>query len=133
MKTLSILFLIALTGCGEKPAPEVKAPLRTADQIIETTGCLSCHQVGNQLKLPNWQEVADRYKDNLEAEPILISKISNGGAGSWGKMDMPPYRDNLNPEELRIVVKKILATPTNRHGNKAAPEDAQTRSIRTNQ
>ena len=122
MKTLSILFLIALTGCGEKPAPEVKAPLRTADQIIETTGCLSCHQVGNQLKLPNWQEVADRYKDNLGAEPILIKKIGQGGAGSWGKMDMPPYHEELNPEELSIVVKKILATPSNVHGKKSADE-----------
>jgi cytochrome c len=60
------------------------------------------------MEVPTWSEVAERYKGNMNAESFLINKISDGGSGSWGNMDMPPYYE-LSKTELKIIVQGILA------------------------
>lgn len=112
MKKLPLLLAIGLlSACGDKPASTQSAPVASAEQLIEKSACLSCHQQGNQMKLPTWTEVAARYKGNKDAENLLVNKIARGGSGSWGKMDMPPYHPDLSEAERHVVVHWILARP----------------------
>lgn len=107
-----VISLALLAACGEKQvAAPPPAQLASADEIIANSSCLSCHQPGNQMKLPTWSAIAKRYKDNKDAENILTSKIAKGGSGNWGKMDMPPYHPDLSEAERKIVIQQILSTP----------------------
>lgn len=115
MKTLPALLLFGLLAACNGKQPDSTAPaakVASAEEIISKSSCLSCHQTGNQMKLPTWTEVADRYKENKDAETLLVTKIAKGGSGSWGKMDMPPYHPDLSETERRVVVQAILSTPT---------------------
>lgn len=47
-----LLALSLLSACGDKPASTQSAPVASAEQLIEKSACLSCHQQGNQMKLP---------------------------------------------------------------------------------
>lgn len=107
--------LVALSGCSDKQSREVALPPKVVsqeaesfDEIIAKSNCLACHQQGNQMELPTWSEVAERYKGNMNAESFLINKISDGGSGSWGNMDMPPYYE-LSKTELKTIAQGILA------------------------
>lgn len=112
---LFAVSLLALSGCGDNQSREVALPSKVASQeaesfseIIAKSNCLACHQQGNQMGTPTWSEVAERYKGNMKAENFLINKISDGGSGSWGNMDMPPYYE-LSKTELKTIVQGILA------------------------
>ncbi len=111
MKRLLILLGL-LSGCGEQH-PVVEPAVEKAEQIMEKASCLSCHQQGNQMKLPTWQEIAKRYEGKNDAEAMLVSKIAKGGSGSWGKMDMPPYHPDLSEAERKAVIKNILSSSRN--------------------
>jgi len=120
---LFAVSLVALSGCSDKQSREVALPSNAASIVVESfneiiakSNCLACHQQGNQMGVPTWSEVSERYKGNKNAESFLINKISDGGSGSWGNMDMPPYYE-LSKTELKTIVQGILA-----HGpTKSAP------------
>lgn len=112
MKKLPLFIALGLlAACDRTPPPQPPPKLATAEEIMEKSGCLSCHQKGNQMQLPTWDEIASRYKENRDSEAVLVDKIGKGGSGSWGKMGMPPYHPELSEEERKAVIHKILSTP----------------------
>jgi len=111
---LLAVSLVALSSCSDKQSQKGEAVLppeaasnESFNEIIAKSNCLACHQQGNQMGTPTWNEVAERYKGNMNAEVFLINKISDGGSGSWGNMDMPPYYE-LSKTELKTIVQGIL-------------------------
>lgn len=103
------------TGCGSKQGEDRKAveqvvqvKIASAEELIGQSHCLSCHLPTNQMGLPSWRDVAEKYKVDKKAENFLVSKIGQGGSGSWGNMDMPPYFELSEPER-RVIVRWILA------------------------
>ncbi|MDO8208117.1 MAG: c-type cytochrome [Gallionella sp.] len=110
IKKLAVLFVLSLiSGCGEKQPPKTVPNVGTFEEILAKASCMACHQAGSLMKFPSWEEVAEKYKDNKDAEIFLTNKIASGGSGSWGKMDMPPYPE-LSEAERRVVARGILAT-----------------------
>lgn len=110
IKNLAALLVLSLfSGCGEKPQPKTVIKVGTFDEIVAKASCMACHQAGSQMKFPSWEEVAEKYKENKDAERFLTNKIASGGSGSWEKMDMPPYPE-LSEAERRVVARGILAT-----------------------
>lgn len=109
-KCTLFIALSLLAACDQSPPPPPPPKLATAEEIMEKSGCLSCHQQGNQMQLPTWTDVAARYKENKDAESVLVDKIGKGGAGSWGKMGMPPYHPELSEQERKTIIHKILTT-----------------------
>lgn len=108
---VAVLSLVLLSGCDAPPAPPAVAkPVANYDELMQRNNCLACHQPGNQTKLPDWAEVAARYKGNKDAAALLSNKILQGGAGAWGNMDMPPYRADLSEAEAEVLAQGILAT-----------------------
>jgi cytochrome c len=105
-----LLGVLSLAACGEKSANSPSEKPATAAEIIDRSACLGCHHEGNTMNVPTWSAVAQKYRGNTDAVDFLAKKIPHGGSGSWGKMEMPPFAD-LTKDEVRIVVKGILATP----------------------
>ena len=102
-------LLIALYGC-EPEVPKEYADRAAAWKLAEKTGCFMCHKTGKNLLGPAWENVAERYRNNPDAEAHLMNKILNGGSGAWIEKDMPAYPENLLSEANRkILVKFILS------------------------
>jgi cytochrome c len=57
---------------------------------------------------PAFREVAQRYKDDAQAQDRLVSKVRNGGRGNWGKIPMPA--NDVSEGELRALVRWVLAS-----------------------
>lgn len=113
--------LFALSGCSEKQNPEsavvAQVKVVSAEKLIDQHHCLSCHLPGNAMDLPSWRDVAEKYIGDKKAENFLVNKISQGGSGSWGNMDMPPYFELSEPER-RIIAQWILAYDTTKPASK---------------
>lgn len=107
------LGLFILSGCGDKQLQEngVALPLKNAtfDEVIEKSNCMACHLPENHVGAPSWKAVSKRYKGDVSAASFLTHKVAQGGSGSWGKTDMPPYKE-LSEAELKLLVWGILAT-----------------------
>lgn len=98
-------LLIALYGC--QPDTSNKPPQW---QLADKTGCFMCHKTGKNLLGPAWENVAERYKNDPDAEAHLMNKILNGGAGAWIDKDMPAYDEGLlTTPDRKILVKYILS------------------------
>lgn len=70
--------------------------------------CLGCHQVDAKMIGPGYKEVAAKYKGDAAATAMLIEKIKNGGAGTWGEMPMPPNA-TVSDEDAKALVGWILS------------------------
>lgn len=114
-------ILVALSSCGDKQIHEAAAAEQvkvvSAEELIDQFHCLSCHLPSNEMDLPSWRDVAEKYKGNKTAEKFLVGKIGQGGSGSWGNMDMPPYYE-LSELERGIIVRWILAYDTTKPASK---------------
>jgi len=103
--------LLSLVAC-DKPISQEKAatvlPVVTFEQLVKKSHCLACHAPDNQMHLPDWKQVANEYKGNSEGAKKVRERISHGGSGTWGKMDMPPYPE-LSEADLDVLVSGILA------------------------
>lgn len=56
--------------------------------IAKKNGCTACHAIDKKVVGPAWQDVANKYKGDKEAEAKLIVKVSKGGSGNWGTVPM---------------------------------------------
>ena len=104
------------TICAEQQGGNQSAPVENFDQLVAKLNCLACHAEGNQMGVPVWYEVAKKYQKMPDSEAYLSNKIRRGGAGSWGKMDMPPYQE-LEEPEMKVIVQGVLssAKPGSQH------------------
>jgi len=56
--------------------------------IAKKNGCTACHAIDKKVVGPAWQDVANKYKGDKDAEAKLIVKVSKGGSGNWGTVPM---------------------------------------------
>jgi len=112
MHTRNILLaslLFALCGC-QPEVPEKYANRATEWRLADKTGCFMCHTPGKNLLGPAWEAVAERYRNNPDAEAYLMDKILNGGGGAWINRNMPGYPEKLLTEaERRMLAKFIMS------------------------
>ncbi|MDP1871996.1 MAG: hypothetical protein Q8K61_10280 [Gallionella sp.] len=116
-----MISLMALSACDDRQHAPVAAPVKieSFEELIIKHNCLACHLEGNSMGLPAWPDVAEKYTDDKTAAVHLINKIRHGGAGEWGKMDMPPYPE-IDEAELNIIVDGILSVDYPKKLDKAA-------------
>ncbi len=73
--------------------------------MIETSDCLSCHNISERMIGPSYQEIAAKYSEkDIE---ILASKIIDGGSGNWGSVPMQPH-PQFSKEDAKKMVEYIL-------------------------
>lgn len=96
---LSSLLLAAAGAASADPA----------EDLLKKYACVACHAVDAQLVGPAYKKVAEKYRADKKAEPMLVQKILNGGAGTWGQIPMPPHKGRVTDAEALVMVKHILA------------------------
>lgn len=102
-------LLLALYGCEREPPPQYAN--RVADwKLADKTGCFQCHTTGKNLLGPAWESVAERYRNNPDAEAHLTNKIRNGGNGAWISRTMPAFNEDLlSTENCKKIVSFIMS------------------------
>lgn len=75
--------------------------------LAKKNACLGCHAVNKKIVGPSFQAVAEKYKDNTNAQGLLKNKIAMGGAGSWGVVPMPP-NSKLSDADLTALTSWVL-------------------------
>lgn len=111
MRTRIILLasLLVLFGC--KPELPKEYAAKTVEwQLAEKNGCFMCHTVGKNLLGPAWENVAERYRNNPDAEAHLMDRIAHGSRGAWVERDMPAYPEELLSEADRKALAKFIMT-----------------------
>jgi len=75
--------------------------------IANSSNCLACHATDRKMVGPSFKEIAGRYKDDNGAPSRLLTKVREGGVGSWGNVPMPPHND-VKTEDIVLLVRWIL-------------------------
>lgn len=88
----------------------IGTPTLASEQLMEKSGCLSCHRVDQKLIGPSFKEVAARYKQKPESVDYLLQKVRDGGEGEWGDIPMAANTpQKISDENLKLVIDWILS------------------------
>ena len=102
----------AKTGAGDAgvvgPAGHQQGTTPKGEALIAASDCKACHALDKKSVGPTYKDVAQKYKDNKDAESLLVKKIINGGAGVWGEVAMPAH-PGLKEDEVKEMVSWILS------------------------
>jgi cytochrome c len=83
----------------------------TGDQqaaaLAKKSACLGCHATNKKIVGPSFQSVAQKYKNDPNAQAYLKNKIAKGGAGAWGVVPMPANA-GLSDAQLSLLTGWIL-------------------------
>ena len=77
--------------------------------LAQKSGCLACHAVDQKILGPAYKDVAKKYRGQADAEAKLIAKVKKGGSGAWGAIPMPPMSPQVKDEDIKTLVKWVLA------------------------
>jgi len=72
-------------------------------------GCFVCHGINNKIVGPSWKDIAKKYRGDKAAQAKLIVKVKSGGGGVWGDIPMPPNSPRVSDDDIKALVKGILA------------------------
>lgn len=78
-------------------------------ELAKKSGCMACHGVDKRVVGPSFVAIAEKYKSDAGARELLITKVKEGGKGSWGAVPMPPYSPRVSDENIAKLVDYILA------------------------
>ncbi|WP_255532229.1 c-type cytochrome [Polynucleobacter sp. AP-Reno-20A-A9] len=85
---VKVVFLFA-TLAYFMPVAHANAEDEKAFAIAKQNACLGCHAINKKIVGPSFQSVAEKYKNDPNAQTFLKNKIAKGGSGSWGVVPMP--------------------------------------------
>jgi len=107
MKSYALSFIVLLaSGAAFSQA----APSANGAGLAAKHGCLICHNVDNKVVGPAFKAVAEKYRGQ-DVNNTLVLKVTNGGAGQWGRVPMPPH-PNVPQGDLKEIVTWILGLPS---------------------
>ncbi|WP_027802415.1 c-type cytochrome [Paraburkholderia dilworthii] len=100
------LILAASTGLVGSAAHAADAP--RGQRIASANACMGCHAVDRKLVGPSFQQIAARYKGDVQAPAKLVRKVKDGGSGVWGMIPMPAHQ-SMSDADIHAVVDWVLA------------------------
>ena len=87
----------------------VGATAQASEELMEKSGCVSCHRIDQKLIGPSFKDIAIKYKSDRNALPYLLEKVRDGGEGVWGEMPMPPNSvEKISDADLKSVIEWTL-------------------------
>lgn len=87
---------------------DASAQYATAQRLIKNSDCMACHQPEKRSLGPGFTEIAQKYKSQEGAIPVLAQKIIKGGNGVWGDHSMSAH-PTLSEGNAAEMVKYILS------------------------
>ncbi|WP_223909511.1 c-type cytochrome [Rhodoferax lithotrophicus] len=76
-------------------------------ELVQASGCLSCHSVDEKIVGPAFKDVVAKYKSDPDAIVNISQSIKNGSRGKWGRMAMPAHA-SLSSEELKTLAMWVM-------------------------
>jgi cytochrome c len=76
--------------------------------IARANACMGCHAIDRKLVGPSFQQIAERYRSDPNAQTRLQGKVRNGGSGVWGAIPMPSH-PGMSDGDIHTVVTWVLA------------------------
>lgn len=77
-------------------------------ELVQASGCLSCHSVDEKIVGPAFKDVVAKYKSDPDAIANISQSIKNGSRGKWGRMAMPAHA-SLSSEELKTLATWVMS------------------------
>lgn len=81
---------------------------KASEALAKASGCFACHSIDKKIVGPAYKEVAAKYKNDKNAEAVLIKKVKMGGKGTWGEVPMPPNA-HVKDGDIKAIVNWILS------------------------
>lgn len=101
-------FIVSMAAAGLMVAGSAMAT--DMPDLAKKLGCAACHSIDKKIVGPAWMDVSKKYKGDQKAEAMLISKVSKGGGGVWGKVPMPAIdAAGKKQNDIKQLVQFILA------------------------
>ncbi len=88
------------------------------ESLARSKSCFSCHSMGRKVVGPAFNDVRAKYRGDPAAAEYLARKITNGGAGVWGRGPMPA--NILTNDETRELVVWLMGSDSS--GVSQAPQ-----------
>ena len=96
------------TGTPDEPADQVEPSAAAAAlALANSKGCTACHGLANKIIGPGYNEIAQKYQSQADAQTTLVAKVKGGGQGTWGAIPMPP-QGHVTDEDIEQLVQWIL-------------------------
>lgn len=99
-----------MTGAAswEKMLP-IKEGLTEGRQILLNHTCLTCHSPTEKVIGPSFEQIAERFFEDVFAHEYLPKKIIEGGTGNWPGNIIMPANLNLTTQQAKEITKYILS------------------------
>jgi cytochrome c len=106
----SVVSIASIAAFAAEPAAQpAAAPAASGGEaLVRKYACIACHSTDKKLVGPAYKDVAAKYRDNKDAERMLIEKVKKGGSGVWGTVPMPA-NPSVPDGDLQEIIKWILA------------------------
>jgi len=101
-----LVFIYAALSCCIASAQANVEDEKTL-ALAKQNACLGCHAINKKIVGPSFQSVAEKYKNDPNAQAFLKNKIAKGGSGSWGVVPMPA-NTKLSNTDLTALTSWIL-------------------------
>ena len=101
-----ILPLLLLSGLAQA-ADMTAAEQATAKELVQASGCLSCHALTEKIVGPAYSSVAEKYQADADAASSLAQSIQYGSKGKWGRIPMPPHA-SLSAEDIKTLATWVM-------------------------
>lgn len=91
-----------------KPEISLQTALKEGPKLIQNSGCGQCHDYEAKIIGPSFFDIAQKYKNDSNAEKWLNNKIYKGGNGVWGQ-EMMAAQSHISKEQIALIVKYLLS------------------------
>lgn len=83
------------------------ATAATGEELMNSKGCMACHQLEVKIVGPAYKEVAAKRSAEEDGRAVVVESILKGSSGVYGPIPMPP--NAVNQEEAEILADWILS------------------------
>jgi cytochrome c len=105
LKSVVILAIALIAADASRAENAVDA----TEELMEKSGCISCHRIDEKLIGPSFKQIAAKYRLNEQTISYLLTSVRNGSEGVWGDVPMPPNSEQkVSDADLRRIVEWVL-------------------------
>ena len=108
----TVLVRVVAALAVSMQAASALAELPEPTELVDQQHCMFCHTSDAPFLAPSFHQIAQRYRDNPNANTMLVEKLRHGGKAHWGDMPMPLPADRggpLSDEDAHTLVQWVLS------------------------
>lgn len=84
--------------------------LAKGQAFMDGSDCMRCHGIDRKFVGPSFSQVADKYREQGDAQAYIARKIQEGSVGVWGNVIMPRH-PQVTEAQAQDMAAWILALP----------------------